>query len=128
MKEAIIIILILIVIIFGGTLEQKYLQKSGGELISRLDELNNFIKENRKDIEEIKNKSNDVYDKWKKIESKWSIIVLHNELDLIETALIEMKTNMETEDIEEGIVELEKSIFLVNHINEKEKLNVKNIF
>ena len=128
MKELIIIVLILVIIILGGVLEQRYLEKSGKELIEKLSALNEKITYNDKNNEEIKSESNDIYDKWKKTEAKWSVIVLHNELDLIETALIEMKTSIQTDDIDTGVVELQKSIFLINHISEKEKINIKNIF
>ena len=54
------------------------------------------------------------------------MLVLHSELDSIETSLIKMKVDIE-EDKNMFLEELKTSIFLINHIYEKEKFCLKNI-
>jgi hypothetical protein len=127
MKENLILVIIIIIIFLGGILIQNYLESSGQILIKQLENLKQLI-EDKKSMNEINTMSENIYENWKETESKWSVIVLHTELDLIDIALIEMKTNIEENDKEQGKVALEKSIFLINHINEKEKFNLKNIF
>ena len=56
------------------------------------------------------------------------MIVLHSELDLIETSIIKMKTQIEEDNFDIAKEELDTSIFLINHISEKEKFCLKNIF
>ena len=128
MKEIIMIIIILFIIFSGAFLTQKYLNNTSDELVGKLEDLKMDVK--NKVIEEIflKEKSDKIYEKWKEIDSKWSIIVLHEEIDLIDTALIRMKSKIETGKIEESIEDIETSIFLLNHIKEKEKTSLKNIF
>ena len=127
MKEVIIIILILLIIFFGGLFIQKYLNSSSSKLVNQLSYIKELIK---KDIDnaKINDEANKLYNNWRKIEKGWSIIVLHEELDLIEQALIEAKDNLEQNKKEEGKVAIEKSIFLIKHIPEKEKVRLKNIF
>ena len=55
-------------------------------------------------------------------------MVLHSELDLIETSFVKMKAQIEEGELNKSMEEIETGIFLVDHINEKEKLCLKNIF
>lgn len=128
MKEIIIIIAILIIIFCGAIYTQRFLNNTSDLLVSKLEELKNGIEENSITIEEMKNKSDEIYGEWEDINEKWSVIVLHDEIDLIETSLIRMKSKIKTHNIDESMEDLDTSIFLVKHIKEKEKTNLKNIF
>ena len=130
MKEFIIIIIILIIIIGGAIYIQKYLDRTSGELISDLNDLKKMMLETKQtdDRENIKRRVNEIYNKWDEVEKGWSIIVLHSELDLIETSFIKMKSGIEEGEINRGLEELETSIFLIDHISQKEKFCLKNIF
>lgn len=128
MKETIIIIVILLIIFFGAIYIQRFLNKTSDLLVSKLEELKNGIEERNMSIEQMKDKSNEIYGEWEDINEKWSVIVLHDEIDLIETSLIRMKSKIETNKLEESMEDLDTSIFLVKHINEKEKTSLKNIF
>ena len=127
MKETIIIITILTIIIGGDLFINQYLKDSSQNLIERLKDLRYKIKNNI-DSEELTKESKKIYNKWQETEEKWAIIVLHSELDQIETSLIKMKTEIEEDNLDIALEELETSIFLINHISEKEKFCLKNIF
>lgn len=128
MREFLIIIIILGLIIGGDILVNKYLENSSEIIIGDLKILKNKIKEDIYETKVLTDEANKIYEKWKKTEEKWAIIVLHSELDLIETSLIKMKTEIEENNLDIAQEELETSIFLVNHISEKEKFCIKNVF
>ena len=128
MKEIIIIIVILIIIISGASYTQKFLNSTADILVSKLEELKNGIEKNSMSAQEMEEKSDEIYGEWEDINEKWSVIVLHDEIDLIETSLIRMKSKIKTENFEESMEDLDTSIFLVKHIKEKEKTSLKNIF
>lgn len=129
MKEIIIIIICIILVIIGANISLSYLSKTGNDLIANLDELKVEIEKAQNGQE---NKSqelaNNIYNKWQSLEGKWSIIIVHNELDLIQLSLIGMKTYIDENKYSESIEELEKSSFLLEHIPDKEKLDFKNVF
>ena len=130
MKDFIIISIILIIIIGGAIYTQRYINKTSQELTKDLEDLKKMmidIKQNE-DSGDIVKKVNEIYNKWEKTEEGWAIIVLHSELDLIETSFVRMKTAIEEDEINRGLEELETNIFLINHISEKEKFCLKNIF
>ena len=126
MKQIILIISILIIIIGGAIYASTYITKTSNELTGKLEELKQQI--NSDDEDKAKQKANEIYDDWEKVSKGWSIIVLHNELDLIETSLVSMKANIETGEKNKAIEDLDKSVDLLNHIVEKETLSLKNIF
>ena len=52
----------------------------------------------------------------------------HDELEKVRTNLTELKSHTETEEYEEAINDLDKSVFVLEHIEEKSEFNLKNIF
>lgn len=128
MKEIIIIISILIIIFAGSIITQMYLNKTSALLIDKLENIKSDIENEKFDREKVSQKAKEMYSEWEKINEKWSVIILHDEIDLIETALIKMKAEIKSGEIEDSMAEIDTSIFLLNHIKEKEKTSLKNIF
>ena len=128
MREITIIIIILIIIFGGAIYTQKYLTNTVNVLVGKLEDLKKTIEGESISEVELKQKSDDIYGEWEKINQKWSVIVLHDEIDLIETSLIRMKSKIKTGDTEWSMEDLDTSIFLVKHIKEKEKTSLKNVF
>ena len=62
------------------------------------------------------------------MDKTWSTLVFHEELDTIQISLTKMKAQIEEGELEESLEELETTKFLINHIKEKEKFNLKNVF
>ena len=125
MKEIIIIISI---IFAGSIITQMYLNKTSALLIDKLENIKSDIENEKFDREKVSKKAEEMYSEWEKINEKWSVIILHDEIDLIETALIKMKAEIKSGEIEDSMAEIDTSIFLLNHIKEKEKTSLKNIF
>ena len=128
MKEIIIIISILIIIFAGSIITQMYLNKTSALLIDKLENIKSDIENEKFDREKVSKNAEEMYSEWAKINEKWSVIILHDEIDLIETALIKMKAEIKSGEIEDSMAEIDTSIFLLNHIKEKEKTSLKNIF
>ena len=76
----------------------------------------------------IKEEMKQMEDNWEKTSEIWSVIVMHQEIDNIEQALIKSKAMINDGNIEDAIPELETAIFYVEHVNAREKLQFKNIF
>lgn len=128
MRDKIIIIIVLFIIIGSGIFMQRYIKYTSEEMVDNLKELKSSIKNSGEINENIKKQAEGLYDKWQELEKKWSMFVLHDELDLIETSLVSMKANVESQVIDMSVEEIDKSIFLLEHIYEKERFCLKNIF
>ena len=128
MRETIIILSILIIIFAGACITQNFLNNTADLLVSKLEDLKSGIEEDKIDEKEMIEKTDEIYSEWEEINERWSVIVLHDEIDLIETSLIRMKSKIKTGEVQESMEDLDTSIFLIKHIKEKEKTNLKNIF
>ena len=128
MKDLTIIVTILVAVFIGNNYTQNLLKNDSGELAGQLEMLKEDINANEKNFEEQKDRANKIYENWVKKSENWSVLIDHQEIDLIEKAILGVKSGIETNETSKAIQKIEESIFLVNHIPEKEKLNVKNIF
>ena len=130
MKDFFIILVIIGVILGGDILVKKHLEKTTNELVENLEDLKHktIIAKQSGDRKEIKGTMDNVEKKWKKISKIWSTVVVHQEIDNIEQALIRAKANINDGELEDAIPEIETAIFFAEHINEREQLKLKNIF
>ena len=126
-RDIFIITIIIILVIIGTIFTQNLLGENTDVLLKKLGRLETNINENMQK-EEIDKNANDIYQKWREVSEKWSIIVDHQEIDLIEKALLAVKSTIETEEYNRSIQKIQESIYLIGHIKEKEELNIKNIF
>lgn len=127
MKECIIIIFIIIIVLISNFILEKYLEKSTGELIGRLENLRIDI-QNKEEQKRLEENYEEIYKLWEKTNDRWAIIELHEELDLIESSIRKLKANIQTKEETMAMEKIEECIFLINHIAEKEKFSLKNIF
>ena len=77
---------------------------------------------------EARNEIKEILDKWEKEKELLSIYIEHDELEKIETCIREINSNIETKEYNIAIESLDTCVFLMNHIKDKYKLSVKNIF
>lgn len=130
MKEVVIIIVVVLMVGITSVLIQNYLGQTSNEIIDYLETLKGQIKQaqvtNQK--EEAMKTAQKALEKWEEVNKNWSMVVVHEELDNIELSLLEVKSALETDSYDDSLEEIDKSIFLVGHIKEKEAFKIKNIF
>ena len=52
----------------------------------------------------------------------------HDELEKVETCLTNIRSDIETEELEHSIENLDNCIFILEHIRDKESISLANIF
>ena len=127
LKEIIICIIIVVSIVCGDFLTQNYTKQSITEISNSLSVLRDEIKQN-KDKEEIKEKMKQVKSKWEDSHNKLAYYIEHNELEKVETELTGVESNIDVSEYEESINNLDKSVFLLKHIEDRYAFNLENIF
>ena len=126
MREVIIILIIVVSVIALGVCEQKYIDNNTNELISNLNEIKKQVKEQKHEAA-IK-KTNELSEKWDKIEGKLSILVDHEHIDNVGESIGALKTGLEADEKEGITKEIDKTIFLLNDIQDINRLKWKNVF
>lgn len=130
-KEILISIIIAIAITIGDFLTQGYARKSIAELSSDLNNLRADIKDQVEDTNENKpivGTLEKLHGKWDDRYKKMAYFIEHDELEKVETQLTAMKGFVEMKKYEESVPELDKCIYILEHIKDKERLMIQNIF
>lgn len=128
LKESIICIIIVIAIIFGNNTTQDYTKESISELSSGLLTLRENVNQENREDEKIQKEAEEIYKNWEKRHEKLAYFIEHDELEKVETELIAIKSEVETGNYEELISGIDKSVFILKHIEDKYAFNLQNVF
>lgn len=135
LKETIICVIIVILIVFGNYKLQDYTDETVNEITSELAKIREDLLEDGllKDAQQIDNQKlktdiEELHNKWADKNEKLSYYIEHNELEKLDSAIVSLKSSSESENYEDSVDQLEKTDFMLKHIQEKYALNLKNIF
>ena len=125
-KETTICICIIILIIWLDILTQNYTKTSTIEITECLSELKKEIED--KSLENAKEKLGELDKKWDEKHDKLAYYIEHDELEKVDTAIVDAKSFVETEDYPSAVAEVDKAKFVMEHIKRKYAFNLQNIF
>jgi len=126
LKEAVICIVIVIGIFGLEIYTQNFTEKTVGEITGIFDKIEENI--SKQDIEQVNNEIKIIGDKWEEKQKKLAYYIEHDELEKVHTAIVKMKSYVETENFSAAMAELEEGKFVIEHIQEKNAFNLQNIF
>lgn len=129
-KEVIVCIFIIVLIIVGNVVTQNYTVKSVESLADQLSDLKSDIFKEEENIERdsIKDKIKHIEDNWESRHDKLAYYIEHDELEKVETNLTSLRSFIEANENSEAVSELDKSVFVLKHIEDKYAFNLQNIF
>lgn len=125
-KEIIVSAIILIAIIVLNICMSQYIDKKMNYVVTKLGELKGELEV--ENFDESQKKIDEIDEYWKNSENILSFFIEHDELEKVITELTSLKAYIKLEDSEEAIETLDKMTFIINHIEEKDDLKLKNIF
>ena len=125
-KEIIIVILVIALIIGLDIITNNYTKTS----VSILSDELNILRENilQEDKENAQTQMMNIKNIWEKRYNILAYYIEHDELEKVETELTSLAAFLNVEEYGECISELDKTIFVLEHIEEKEKFDVRSIF
>lgn len=128
LKELVICIIIIILIFAGNIITLKYTNSSVDITSKELSELRmEMIKEDVNS--EISNqKVNEIYNEWNKRHKKLAYYIEHDELEKVETNLSELKGCVEVQEYKDAIIGIDKTVYVLEHIKNKNIVSLENIF
>lgn len=125
-KEIIVSAIILIAIIVLNICVSQHIDKKMNYVVTKLGELKGELEV--ENFDESQKKIDEIDEYWKNSENILSFFIEHDELEKVITELTSLKAYIKLEDSEEAIETLDKMTFIINHIEEKDDLKLKNIF
>ena len=129
-KELIISIIIVVLIFVGNAVTENYTRESVDETTKNLTTLREEIIKNEDEVNVniAKEKIDNIYKQWDSRHKKLAYYIEHDELEKVKTELTGLRAYIEKEEYSEAIPELDKSVYILEHIKDKTALNLKNIF
>lgn len=124
-KEIIISAVLLVFIFTANYLTRNYTQKSIEEVTQKLESLKTEMLEKGE-------QTGEKYDELEKIWlEKYEVLayyIEHDELEKVSSELFQLKGSIQTDQVDEGIPTIENCKFILDHIKDKDKFEIKNIF
>ncbi len=124
-KELIVSIVVIICIITINNITWDYTKKITKEIKSNLDDVRISFKSEEDNVNE---KAIKLYEKWEEVDDTLAYYIEHNELEKIKTELTEIRTFSETKEYNNGIESIDKCKYLLEHLDDKTKVTLDNIF
>lgn len=131
-KEFFMIVVIILLVISGDLITQKFTTKFFKEIENDLMNLRNgIITQNitqNIEKENLKQASSKIYNKWCDGYKILAYYIEHDELEKIKTQLTLINASIDVEDYNDTVMRIDEGIFLINHVIDKEDINLFNIF
>ncbi len=126
LKEYVIVGVILVFVFFMEHITKQNLSDSVKWMKDGITSIENKLEENRET--EAQNEFLELKGKWDGEQEKLAFFVEHEELEKVSNDMVIIESNFEqneADEIDENITDLK---FMLDHIEEKNQLNLKNIF
>lgn len=123
-KEIVISIVIIIFIVIGDILLEKYTENSFDLIGNKL----STIKDNLEDKEKSLLQIDEVNEEWNKRFNILTCFLEHDELEKIKTQLVVIKSGVQVNDTEYAYEEIDKAIYILDHLKDKQSLKWDNLF
>ena len=127
-KELVISAIIVISIFVLDYITQKYTDDAINDAIQDLTTIKQALQEDNVNEEKVVRDAGENYEKWLDYRKTLAFYIEHNELEKVETNYVSGNSFIENAKYEDAISELEKTVFVLQHINDKYSVNLENIF
>ena len=124
-KELIISAIVVIFLIIANILIGNFIDGKMNQTVSILEEVKKGIQND--DFAMAKQKLDEAENFWNESEEIISFFVEHNELEKVNTEFAALRAYVQLEE-DEALENLNKVSFIIEHIEEKDDLRLKNIF
>lgn len=124
-KELVVSLIIVVVIVISDIFLQKYTNKAMDSLNYHLAELKQAIKDDENfDMHQVEKIKNELDKNFK----FFSCYLEHDELEKIKTQIVIISSGVENEDKVFVCEEIDRAIYIIDHIESKQMLKLDNIF
>lgn len=132
-KETIISIVIIVFVLISNNIAQKHTDNTLGKTDEDLYKLKSKIekvldKKEETTDKEIQEDIDRIIEQWEEDYYVLAIYLEHDELEKVKKELVILKSNIELKEYKEAITDIDRGMFSLEHLKEKEILNVDNFF
>lgn len=127
-KEVIISLIIIVAIVILNVITQNYTKECVNTVNDKLSKLRDGLIQEKVEEDSVKNQVDEIMEDWQHRYQRLAYFIEHDELEKVETELTSLKANIEMGEYEQSVPDLDKTVFILNHIKNKFTLEIRNIF
>ena len=127
-KELVISIILVCLIFIGDYFTQNYTKKTIKSINLNLSELKKELVAENVDINKISENIENLEKNWEKSNKKLAYFIEHDELEKVENNLVGCKSYLKSYEFIEGKEKIDEISFILKHIEDKNRFNLKNLF
>lgn len=127
-KETIVCTIIIITIISLDFITQKYTENIFEQISSELSSVREESVSEVPSDEKMEKNLQDVNSIWNKSRKKLAYFIEHDELEKVEKNFTNLQSAIELQEYSTALSKVDESIFILNHIKDKNQFNLENIF
>lgn len=127
-KETIVCMTIIITIISLDFITQKYTEDIFEQISSELSSVREESVSEVPSDEKMKKNLQEVNSIWNKSRQKLAYFIEHDELEKVEKNFTNLQSAIELQEYSTALSKVDESIFILNHIKDKNQFNLENIF
>lgn len=124
-EQITIVVIIVILVIILDIITFKITSDSIKNMLNQINDISKLIDTN---IYEAKEKSKSIFKDWEELERKMNYYLEHDELEKVSKQIVILETQIQTDNILEAKPNISEIKFLLEHIEEKPKMKINNIF
>ena len=129
MQKELIISIIVLIFIFGlNYITEKNTKDTVQSVTSRLEIVRNDVTQEEVDKEKATLHTNDAFEKWEELDDTLAYYIEHNEIEKVTTALTSVKSYVEMDLYDDSVEAIDKCIYILDHIKQREMFTLDNIF
>ena len=127
-KELIICTIVIVIVVVLNIYTENYTKDSIVKISGDLENLKQLIDEENQKNKNVEDEIDKILEEWDNRYKKLAYYIEHDELEKVNTELVSLKANIDSKEYKQGLPDLNRCIFILEHIKEKSALQIKNIF
>lgn len=124
--KIVVVLISIVMIVIMNILIGKYTDKNIDDMGAKVDSLRQSLGDSN--FDKSKKQSKELRNDWEKYEDKFAYFMDHEELEKLTLKIIIVDENLRNEDYERAIEDIIEVKFLLQHIKEKLKFKLSNVF
>lgn len=125
MKQVWILVVSVCILLSAGFFEIKYLNNTSKYLMSDLDYIENAVRNNN--YEYARAQFNNTFESWNKLKDIWHIFITSDEIDEINSNLIELRHYLDYEEEKDSLIAIEQIKSSITHSITRQNLRLDNV-